>query len=99
VGWYEDFRGIILTTAGRYREATACYAKMATVPRWSLVRLIVCHSELGEIKQAQDVLAKVKAHYPGLRLDDIVDAEVNSPARIPPCAAAIARSLRFDNQE
>jgi TolB-like protein len=77
VGWYGDFRGIILTTAGRCREATPCYAKMATVPPWSLVRLIVCHSELGEIKQAQDVLAKVKAHYPGLSLDEIVDTEVD----------------------
>jgi len=77
VGWYGDFRGIILTTAGRYREATACYAKMATVPRWSLVRLVVCHFELGEIRQAQDALAKVKAHYPGLRLDEIVDTEVD----------------------
>lgn len=77
VGWYDDFRGIILTTAGRYAEAVACYAKMADVPRWSLVRLVVCHFELGEIKQAQDVLAKVKAHYPGLRLDEIVDAEVD----------------------
>lgn len=77
VGWYDDFRGIILTTTGRYREAIACYAKMATVPRWSLVRLVVCHFELGEIEQAQDALAKVKAHYPGLRLDEIVDAEVD----------------------
>jgi TolB-like protein len=77
VGWYDDFRGIILTTAGRYGEAIACYAKMADVPRWSLVRLVVCHFELGEMKQAQDVLANVKAHYPGLRLDEIVDAEVD----------------------
>jgi tetratricopeptide (TPR) repeat protein len=77
VGWYDDFRGILLTTAGRHREATACYGKMAIVPRWSLVRLIVCHSELGEIEQARDTLAKLKAHYPGLRLDDIVDAEVD----------------------
>jgi len=77
VGWYGDFRGIILTTAGRYREATACYAKMASVPPWSLIRLIVCHSELGEIKQAQDVLAKVKAHYPRLSLDEIIDTEVD----------------------
>jgi TolB-like protein/Tfp pilus assembly protein PilF len=77
VGWYDDFRGILLTTAGRYREATVCYAKMATVPRWSLVRLVVCHCELGEMKQAQDTLARVKGHYPGLRLEDIVDAEVD----------------------
>ncbi|MGO4837315.1 adenylate cyclase, partial [Rhizobiaceae sp. 2RAB30] len=47
------------------------------IPRWSLVRLIICHSELGEIKQAQDVMAKVKAHYPGLRLDEIVDQELD----------------------
>jgi tetratricopeptide (TPR) repeat protein len=77
VGWYEDFRGIILTTAERYREATVCYAKMANVPRWSLVRLVICHSELGENSQAQDVLAKVKAHYPGLSVDEIVDAELD----------------------
>ncbi|TPM37378.1 winged helix-turn-helix domain-containing protein [Mesorhizobium sp. B2-3-4] len=77
VGWYDDFRGIILTTAGGYSEAIACYSKMAAVPRWSLVRLVVCHFEIGEIEQARDVLAKVKAHYPGLRLDEIVDAEID----------------------
>lgn len=77
VGWYDDFRGVLLTTAGRYSEATACYAKMAAVPPWSLVRLVICHSELGETRQAQDVLAKVKAHYPGLSLDEIVDTEVD----------------------
>ncbi len=99
VGWYEDFRGIILTTAGRYREATACYAKMATVPRWSLVRLAVCHSELGEIKQAQDVLAKVKAHYPGLRLDEIVDAEVDFYVDPAVCSRYRAILQRVDRQE
>ena len=99
VGWYEDFRGIILTTAGRYREATACYAKMATVPPWSLVRLIVCHSELGEIKQAQDVLAKVKAHYPGLRLDEIVDTEVDFYEDPAVCSHYRAILQRVDNQE
>jgi hypothetical protein len=46
-----------LTSAGRYREAITCFTKMATVPRWSLVRLTICHSELGEIQQAQDLLA------------------------------------------
>ena len=99
VGWYEDFRGIILTTAERYREATACYAKMATVPRWSLVRLIVCHSELGEIKQAQDVLAKVKAHYPGLRLDAIVDSEVDFYEDPAVCSRYRAILQRVDRPE
>ncbi|MBZ9840876.1 winged helix-turn-helix domain-containing tetratricopeptide repeat protein [Mesorhizobium sp. CA5] len=77
VGWYDDFRGVLLTTAGRYREAVVCYAKMATVTPWSLIRLVICHSELGEIRQAQEVLAKVKAHYRGLSLDQIIDTEVD----------------------
>src|SRR5262249_52300980 len=77
VGWYEDFRGIILTTAGRYREAVACYAKVAIVPSWSLSRLAVCHSELGEIRQARDALERLKASWPGLPVDEIVEMEVD----------------------
>ncbi len=77
VEWYGDFRGIILTTAGRYSEAIACYAKMAVVPAWSLVRLVVCHFELGDFGQAQEVRAKVKAHYAELSLDEIVATEVD----------------------
>ena len=99
VGWYEDFRGIILTTAGRYREAMACYAKMATVPPWSLVHLIVCHSELGEIKQAQDTLAKLKAHWPGLRLDEIVDTEVDFFEDPAVCSRYRAILQRVDREE
>ena len=99
VGWYDDFRGIILTTVGRYREAIACYAKMATVPRWSLIRLVVCHFELGDIKQAQDVLAKVKAHYPGLALDEIVDAEVDFYEDPAICSRYRAILQQVDNQE
>jgi TolB-like protein len=99
VGWYDDFRGILLTTAGRYREAIACYAKMAVVPRWSLVRLVVCHSELGEISQAQNSLAKVKAHYPGLRLDEIVDAEVDFYVDPSVCSRYRAILRRIDKEE
>ncbi len=77
VGWYEDFRGIILTTAGRYQEAIACYGKMASVPSWSLVRMAICYSELGEGEKARDSLAKLKAHWPGLRIDEINDTEVD----------------------
>ena len=50
---------------------------MATVPPWSLVHLTVCHSELGEIEQAQDTLAKLKANWPGLLIDEILDTEVD----------------------
>jgi TolB-like protein len=77
VGWYEDFRGIILTTAGQYREAAACYQKMASVPSWSLVHLAVCYYELGEISRAKDTLTKLKANWPGLAIDEILDTEAD----------------------
>ncbi len=76
LGWYEDFRGLILATAGRYREATACYAKMETMTSWSLAYLTICHFELGEIKQAQDTLAKLKEIWSELSIDEIADNEV-----------------------
>src|SRR5262249_46811676 len=75
VGWFEDFLGIILTGAGRYREALASYAKMATVPPWSLVCVTVCHAELGETKEAEAALARLKSSYPqfpGITLEGIL---------------------------
>ena len=78
VGWFEDFLGIILTGAGRYREALASYAKMATVPPWSLVCVTVCHAELGETKEAEAALARLKSSYPqfpGITLDGILKEE------------------------
>jgi TolB-like protein len=79
VGWFDDFLGIILTGAGRYREALASYAKMATVPPWSLVYLTVCYAELGETRHAEAALARLKTSYPdfpGITLDSIVKEEV-----------------------
>lgn len=78
VGWFEDFLGIILTGAGRYREALASYAKMATVAPWSLVCVTVCHAELGETSQAEAALARLKSSYPqfpGITLDGILKME------------------------
>ncbi|MFO0993247.1 MAG: winged helix-turn-helix domain-containing protein [Hyphomicrobiales bacterium] len=75
VGWYEDFRGIILTTLARYRDAIACYERMAVVQPWSLLHLAVCYSEVGDIKKAQQTLTALKAHWPGLSLDDILDTD------------------------
>jgi TolB-like protein len=77
VGWYEDFRGIILTTAERYREALACYEKVASVQSWSIVRLIVCYSKLGEEEQARNSLTKLKACWPGLSIDEIIDSDID----------------------
>jgi TolB-like protein len=99
VGWYEDFRGILLTTAGRYREATACYAKMETVTHWSLAHLTICHSELGEIKQAQDTLAKLKASWPGLTLDQIIDWELDFFEDPAVCRRYRAILHRIDKEE
>ena len=99
VGWYDDYRGTILTSAGRYREAIACFGKMGVVPRWSLVRLVICHCELGEIRQAQDLLAKVKAHYPGLSLDEIVDLELDFYEDPAVCSHYRAILQHVDRQE
>ena len=79
VGWFEDFLGIILTNAGRYREALASFAKMATLPSWSRVYFTICNAELGETKQAEAALAKIKSSYPqfpGITLEDILKEEV-----------------------
>ena len=83
VGWYDDFLGIVHTTAGRYREAIACYAKLPTIQPWSLAYLTVCHAELGDIEQARATIARLKANWPGLSIDEIVDSDVavyESPA-------------------
>jgi alkyl hydroperoxide reductase subunit AhpC len=67
----------MLTTAGRYREAAACYAAMEKLTSWSLAHLTICHTELGEFKQAQETLAKLKADWPGLSVDEIFENELN----------------------
>jgi TolB-like protein len=96
VGWFEDFLGIILTGAGRYREALASYAKMATLPSWSLVYLTVCHAELGETRQAHAAFARLKSSYPqfpGITLDGILKEEVfyEDPAILDRYRAVLAR--------
>jgi len=82
VSWFEDFFGQILTSAGRYREALANYARMASVPPWALLRVAICHTELGEKDQAKAALARLIALYPqfyprltGISFDGIVAEE------------------------
>ncbi len=70
VGWFEDFFGIILTGAGRYREALASYSRMATIPPWSLVCLTICHAKLGETRHAKEALAKLKSSYSAISWND-----------------------------
>lgn len=77
VEWYWDFRGIALTTCGRYDEAVACYAKLDDLTPWSCAYLSVCYAALGETQLARDTLAKLKSHWPGETLDEIIDHEMD----------------------
>lgn len=77
VEWYGDFRGIVLTAAGKYREAVACYERLDSVTPWSLTYLAVCHAELGEAPLARDTLAKLKANWPDETIDEIIDHEMD----------------------
>jgi TolB-like protein len=76
VGWYDDFRGILLTTAGRYREAVECYSKLETITSWSLGHMTVCLAELGETEKARATLAKLRAVWPAFGTDEIVEYEL-----------------------
>lgn len=79
VGWFEDFLGIILTNAGRYREALASFARMSAPTSWSLVYFTICNAELGETELAEVTLAKIKSSYPqfpGITLDGILEEEI-----------------------
>jgi TolB-like protein len=77
VEWYWDFRGIALTTCGRYDEAVACYAKLDELTPWSCAYLSVCYAALGETQLAHNTLAKLKSHWPGETLDEIIDHEMD----------------------
>lgn len=99
VGWFDDFRGIILTSAGRYREAVACYAGQETLTSWSLGYLTFGLAELGETEKARRTLARFKALWPQLSTDKIVEYEMcyfEDPAM---CARfqAVFRRLEADN--
>ena len=101
VGWFEDFRGIILTNAGRYREALASFARMSTATSWSLVYFTICNAELGETGLAEAALAKIKSSYPkfpGISLDGILKEEIfhEDPAVVDRYRAILAR---FDREK
>jgi tetratricopeptide (TPR) repeat protein len=79
LGWFEDFLGIILTGAGRYREALASFTRMEAMPSWSLVYMTICHAELGDTRQAETLLARIKTSYPqfpDITLDRILKEEI-----------------------
>jgi len=77
IGWYEDFRGVALTTAGRYEEAVACYAKMESITSWSLAHLTIACAALGDETRAKETLAELKARWSGHGLDAIITNELD----------------------
>lgn len=79
VGWFEDFLGITLTNAGRYREALASFARMPAPTPWSVVYVTICNAELGETRLAAAALAKIKSSYPQhptMTLERVLEEEI-----------------------
>jgi tetratricopeptide (TPR) repeat protein len=75
VGWFNDFLGIVLATAGRYRDAVAVHERTAAATPWFLVHLMVCFSQLGETERAKAALSQYMAFRPHLTLDEALLTE------------------------
>ena len=75
VGWFEDYLGVMLATAGRYREAVSCYEKMASATPWFLAHLTICYAELGEIPAAKAMLERFKSVQPGRPTEQALAAQ------------------------
>ncbi len=75
VGWFNDFLGIVLTTAGHYREAVAVYETSAATTPWFLCHLMVCFWELREPARAQAALRQYLAFRPHLTLEQALLTE------------------------
>jgi TolB-like protein len=75
MGWFNDFRGIALVTAGRYHDAIALYETMPEVTPWFKVHLMVCLWHLGQIDRACEVLRQFMAFRPQLTLDEALATE------------------------
>ena len=75
VGWFNDFLGIVLATAGRYRDAVAVHERTAAATPWFLVHLMVCFAQLGETERAKAALSQYKAFRPHLTLDEALLTE------------------------
>jgi tetratricopeptide (TPR) repeat protein len=62
--WYHYDRAIALYSAGDYRAALVCMSKVPSKTPWRLTRLAGCHAQLGELKEAQRIMAEVKRIAP-----------------------------------
>ena len=55
--WYHADRAIALYSAGDYRAALVSMSKLPMKTPWRLTRLAGCHAQLGDLKEAQRIVA------------------------------------------
>ncbi|TRC85062.1 transcriptional regulator [Mesorhizobium sp. WSM4303] len=62
--WYHYDRAIALYSAGDYKAALVSMSKVPSKSPWRLTRLAGCYAQLGELKEAQRIMAEVKRIAP-----------------------------------
>lgn len=62
--WYHYDRAIAQYSAGDYKAALVSMSKVPPRTPWRLARLAGCHAQLGELKEAQRIMAEVKRIAP-----------------------------------
>lgn len=62
--WYHYDRAIAQYSAGDYKAALVSMSKVPPRTPWRLTRLAGCHAQLGELKEAQRIMAEVKRIAP-----------------------------------
>ncbi|WP_281391386.1 tetratricopeptide repeat protein [Mesorhizobium sangaii] len=62
IGTYD--RAIAQYSAGDYKAALVSMSKVPPRTPWRLARLAGCHAQLGELKEAQRIMAEVKRIAP-----------------------------------
>jgi tetratricopeptide (TPR) repeat protein len=62
--WYHYDRAIALYSARDYRAALVSMSKLPIKTPWRLTRLAGCHAQLGDLKEAQRIIAEIKLIAP-----------------------------------
>ncbi|MGX5842451.1 winged helix-turn-helix domain-containing tetratricopeptide repeat protein [Mesorhizobium sp. ArgA1] len=62
--WYHYDRGIALYSVGDYKAALVSMSKIPSKTPWRLTRLAGCHAQLGELQEAQRIMAEIKRIAP-----------------------------------
>ncbi|WP_095091549.1 winged helix-turn-helix domain-containing protein [Mesorhizobium sophorae] len=62
--WYHYDRAIAQYSAGDYKAALVSMSKVPPRTPWRLARLAGCHAQLGELNEAQRIMAEVKRIAP-----------------------------------